>query len=1260
MLAPLALSAPGDILFENYFSSNGDLSSDWNTSSNSDVGVSTATYSSSPSSAYLRQGPQTMTLKSSRAIAAAVPGAEYSVWIRRGDDSFSEDPDNGEDLRVEYLNSSNTWIMLETFPGAGTPGEIFTRTYTLPSDALHNGLLLRFTATNSNVINGDYWHVDDVVVTETGTTGPAAEWRFDESAWSGSANEVIDYSGNGMYGTANGGATTDGTTPAVSGDPGTCRYGVFDGVNDYVNVGNISNTLNGTASLAFWIRTTQTGNDTGWMAPGVAGVEEAGGTDDIFWGWLDASGRIGISVGNDYTTKSTIAVNDGSWHHVVLTRNQAAGAFKIYIDGSLNTSGAIATGTIGNGYSSIGRIEDTGGSPEYFAGQLDEVRVYGSVLSDAEVATIAAETHACTAVLCPSGVAQGGLIGDYYNTTDFSGGIVGSRLDGPINFDWGSGAPGVSGVNSNQFSVQWNGYIRATETGNYQFQTVSDDGVRLTVNSQVVIESWTNHAATTDTSASVFLVAGQVYPVLLEFYENGGLAEIRLRWQTPSGSSFVPIPQGPAVLGEGLYSCTTNVVSYYGISHSGSGLTCEAEPVTITAYDAGNNPVNPPSGTAIVLATTPATGTWAGGNGYTFSGSESSVIKYLSQTTPATLNIDVSDGSASESPTIDPDIIFSDVGLKFYGDTASNPLPNQVAGVTDPNLVLRIVEASSDTGACVARLQNTSHAVDLAYECRDPTTCSSGQSLSLNGSNVQANDNGAAINYTSVNLSFDSSGFAAIPFVYSDVGLVRLHGRVDLSAQNNDPAITVSGSSSEFVVKPDSLAVITVETLGGTPNPGGQSGGSGFVAAADEFLVQVEARNANGARTPAFGRETTVEGVQVAIDELSFPIGGNIGALNNASAFFPVAATPGVYENANLSWNEVGAIRLLASLTDGDYLGSGAVSGTQSNVIGRFYPARFDLTSSAVTNSCPAGSFSYLSDPAVGLSYQIAARNSVGNTVANYDNTDLSYPATAITWHGEDNNNGVDLGTRINAATATWDDGVITLADSSASVARYIDGSLNTVPDGPFSSFVVGISVNDIDGANFQNLNLKADDNNDCIADGDCSAKLLAGILDARFGRLVVKDVYGPESAPIPMLWQTEYWNGSNFVLNSDDHCTQLPLSAVTFVGATSAVDAVNDTVTVDIGGVASIFDFGDPIGASDCLTATTIGFCDGRAGIAYGAPNAIVTYPIDIDLTGLNFLQGDWNQDGSYDDPNHPRVYIRFQHYRGNDRIIYWRERLQ
>jgi hypothetical protein len=87
-----------------------------------------------------------------------------SYWIQRGDDSFSEDPDPGEDLVVEYLNNGAVWVILDTFTGSGTPGEIFHAWHNLPADALHDNFQIRFGQLDGSGSDFDYWHIDDVCV----------------------------------------------------------------------------------------------------------------------------------------------------------------------------------------------------------------------------------------------------------------------------------------------------------------------------------------------------------------------------------------------------------------------------------------------------------------------------------------------------------------------------------------------------------------------------------------------------------------------------------------------------------------------------------------------------------------------------------------------------------------------------------------------------------------------------------------------------------------------------------------------------------------------------------------------------------------------------------------------------------------------------------------------------------------------------------------------------------------------------------------
>ncbi len=149
---------------------------------------------------------------------------------------------------------------------------------------------------------------------------------------------------------------------------------------------SVATVLGGTASLSFYMKTTQAGGPNSWTAPGIFGRDQSGGADDVFWGWLDNGGRIKLSVGNDAGTTSTAVVNDGAWHHVVLTRDAASGAQAMYVDGVKTTSAGL-TGNKGlsNKFQVMGQIQ---GNAALFKGTLAEVRVYGRVLNENEVNTL--------------------------------------------------------------------------------------------------------------------------------------------------------------------------------------------------------------------------------------------------------------------------------------------------------------------------------------------------------------------------------------------------------------------------------------------------------------------------------------------------------------------------------------------------------------------------------------------------------------------------------------------------------------------------------------------------------------------------------------------------------------------------------------------------------------------------------------------------------------------------------------------------------
>src|SRR5204863_2430070 len=134
----------------------------------------------------------------------------------------------------------------------------------------------------------------------------------------------------------------------------------------------------------------------------------------------------------------------------------------------------------------------------------------------------------------------GGLQATYFNSTNLTGTAV-SRVDPTVNFNWGGGSP-ASGIAGGAFSARWTGQLLAVESGTYTFRTNSDDGVRLWVNGQLLIDHWTAHAATYDTG-TITLQAGRRYDIKLEFYENTGAAVMQLEWLRLGQSAFATILQ---------------------------------------------------------------------------------------------------------------------------------------------------------------------------------------------------------------------------------------------------------------------------------------------------------------------------------------------------------------------------------------------------------------------------------------------------------------------------------------------------------------------------------------------------------------------------------------------------------------------------------------------------------------------------------------------------------------------------------------------
>jgi cytochrome c peroxidase len=215
----------------------------------------------------------------------------------------------------------------------------------------------------------------------------------------------------------------------------------------------VASVLAGTASVSFYLKTTQTGTAAPWTAPGIFGRDQAGGADDVFWGWIDNTGRLNLSVGdagtNNPGTKSTSPVNDGQWHHVVLTRDAASGAQTMVIDG-VKTSSTGRTGALGlrNRFQLLGQIQ---GNADFFRGTLADVRVYQRVLSDADIASLRAQP-----IVGDPGLGAGPKLVD--GQLAFNPPVLG----GSAQYSWNFGDGSRSG-----FASQPSASYRYTQPGHY-------------------------------------------------------------------------------------------------------------------------------------------------------------------------------------------------------------------------------------------------------------------------------------------------------------------------------------------------------------------------------------------------------------------------------------------------------------------------------------------------------------------------------------------------------------------------------------------------------------------------------------------------------------------------------------------------------------------------------------------------------------------------------------------------------------------------
>ncbi len=138
----------------------------------------------------------------------------------------------------------------------------------------------------------------------------------------------------------------------------------------------------------------------------------------------------------------------------------------------------------------------------------------------------------------PTGI---GLTGQYYtncNTTNYSSvmnfnptNLIMTRVDTNIDFTWGTTSQPIP--NNGYYCVRWTGQIEPQYSETYYFVANTDDGVKLWINDQLIINSWAGKSAS-DLTATIALQAGVRYNVRMEYFQGTGSAVAHLSWYSPS------------------------------------------------------------------------------------------------------------------------------------------------------------------------------------------------------------------------------------------------------------------------------------------------------------------------------------------------------------------------------------------------------------------------------------------------------------------------------------------------------------------------------------------------------------------------------------------------------------------------------------------------------------------------------------------------------------------------------------------------------
>ncbi|EOB1224473.1 DUF6701 domain-containing protein [Vibrio cholerae] len=698
-------------------------------------------------------------------------------------------------------------------------------------------------------------------------------------------------------------------------------------------------------------------------------------------------------------------------------------------------------------------------------------------------------------------------------------------------------------------------------------------------------------------------------------------------------------------------------INHFRITLPQQALTCDVADVSVRACansDCSNTFTDPVTAYLTPNSLPSATGGWV--NGSTLTLNNGIGLTQLRRNEAGTVDVGVS----GSNPTA---VAFNNTQCSYNGSdfSANNctvnfldsgfvvDVPNAYANQTVTGTI-KVVRKDNASQQCLPSFGNVQKSVAFWSDYLEPSSGSSGFKVLpvvVNGTNVGQSANNAQ----PINLTFDQNGTAAFTVSYREAGNVALNARFTGSGDEQD--LLLEGQAS-FIRVPKAL-VLNAKSFYNSDGqcPAANMSCNVFARADENFDLNIRAEAVVADPVDA-SDDLTIHNYQqqnIALQHtLVQPSTGQSGVLGVNEYTHLQGGTTTVAQKVS----EVGVFDF-SLVAPTHYLGLDLASANlpidvvSTGPIGRFIPAYFDVSPMTVTlaAACSTGGqpFTYLGQPfsyANNPGLYLQPKSGSGSDTLNYLIGDW--------WRYENSWTERDYSDAANNLS------IVFTNQLDEPVTRQTASTSGVILDGERLSYQKPLQPKPVFNAAF-NLTLSASDLTD--QDGVCyrpNASPLCsgytfppidGAMPLYWGKLVIQDVYGPETQALEQPIYVEHFTNNGFVRTIEDSCTALPAIS----GFTLQSDPNNNGYTVLTTGVA--------VPPQVLAEHSAANLNSGQRAIRFSAPGAgargVIDSVLDLNAHNLLWLAEDKDGDNNFDQTTQGRA--QFGLYRGSDRVIWWRE---